>query len=147
MKLPTREEIDPYNDLDGRVACEHFLGKSVDEAVALFRENDIYYQEDLMWMGAPAFRFYWTAAEQYIRHETGDISDFISHFASTLRFRLEYEADELRPVASQLAELCSYIVEHWSRFGEGTEVYGDVRARYEELRASFSQLCRETEGQ
>ena len=145
MTLPTPQEINPYDDLDGRVACEHFLGKSLDEAEALFRENDIYYQSDLMWMGAPAFRFYLPAVFQFVRHQTGDISDFISHFAGTLEFRLEHEAGELTPVASQLAEFCSYIIDHWSRFSEGTEAYGDVRARFEVLRTAFSRLCQETE--
>jgi hypothetical protein len=27
MKLPTAKEIDPYDSLDGRVACKNFLGK------------------------------------------------------------------------------------------------------------------------
>lgn len=58
VTLPTAEELNPYDDLDGRVACRHFLGKSLAEAEALFRENEIYYQEDLMWMGAKAFCFY-----------------------------------------------------------------------------------------
>lgn len=144
MTLPTRQEINPFDDLDGRVACEHFFGKSLDEAEALFRENDVYYQGDLMWMGTPAFRFYLPAVFQFVRHGTDDISDFVSHFAATLEFRLEYEADELTPVASQLAEFCSYIVEHWSRFSEGAEAYGDVRARFETLRTAFSWLSQET---
>ena len=145
MTLPTRQEINPYDDLDGRVACVHFLGKNLDEVEALFRENDIYYESDLMWMGAPAFRFYLPAVLQFVRQQKGDISDFISHFAGTLEFRLEHEADELRPVASQLSDFCSYIIEHWSRFREGTEAYGDVRARFEALGTAFSRLCQETE--
>ena len=40
MTLPTRQEINPYDDLDGRVACEHFLGKSLNEAEALFRSEE-----------------------------------------------------------------------------------------------------------
>jgi hypothetical protein len=57
MTLPTAKEIDPYGGLDGQVACKNFLGKSLDEAEALFRENSLYYQEGLMWMGPVAFRF------------------------------------------------------------------------------------------
>jgi hypothetical protein len=141
MTLPTRQEINPLNDdLDGQAACEHFLGKSLDEAEAMFREKDLYYQEDLMWMGASAFRFYVPAALQYVRRSTDDVSEFVSWLASTLEFRLKYDADELTPVASQLAEFCRYVIEHWSRFGEDTEFYGDVPARYETLRAAFSQL-------
>lgn len=145
MTLPTRQEINPFDDLDGRVACEHFVGKSLDEAESLFRENDIYYQSDLMWMGAPAFRFYLPAVVRFVRRETGDISDFIAHFTGTLEFRLEHEADELMPVASQLADFCVYVIEHWAGFSEGAERYGDVRVRLETLRETFSRLCQETE--
>ncbi len=145
MTLPTIQEINPHDDLDGRVACEHFHGKTQAEAEALFRENDIYYQADLLWMGAPAFRFYLPAVFQFVRHATGDISDFISHFAGTLKFRLEHEANELTPVASELAEFCGDILEQWSRFNDGTDAYGDVRARFEALRIAFLRLCQEAE--
>ncbi len=37
MTVPTRGEINPYDDLDGRVACDHFHGKNLDEAEALIR--------------------------------------------------------------------------------------------------------------
>jgi len=145
MTLPTLQEINPHDDLDGRVACEHFLGKTLAEAEALFRENEIYYQSDLLWMGVPAFRFYLPAVFQFVRHAEGDVSDFISHVAGTLEFRLEHEADELTPVASELAEFCKDILEQWSRFSVGTEAYGDVRARFEVLRTAFLGLCQEAE--
>ena len=56
-------------DFDGKVAEEHFLRKSLDEAVKLFENNFLYYQEDLMFMGIPAFRFYLKAAIQYASSE------------------------------------------------------------------------------
>ena len=144
MTLPTCEEINPYDDLDGRVACKHFFGRSLEEAVALFRESDIYYQEALMWMGAPAFRFYLPAVFQFIRLAEVDSSGFVSHFASTLEYRLENEPTEMIPIAPQLAELCGYIIENWSRFSEGAAAYGDVRTRYETLCREFSRLCPST---
>ncbi|HKQ39872.1 MAG TPA: hypothetical protein VJ063_17470 [Verrucomicrobiae bacterium] len=59
MSLPTKDEINPWpGDLDGKTAVRHFLGKSLDEAEALFQEASLVYQEDLMFMGASAFRFY-----------------------------------------------------------------------------------------
>src|SRR5262245_43062169 len=112
MTLPTRQDINVHDSLDERSACERFLGKSLEEAEALFRENSLYYQEDLMFMGATAFRFYVQAVISYIQSDaaTGD-SDIISCFANTLEHRIEYERDELRPVAAQLASICGYIVD------------------------------------
>ncbi len=98
-----------------------------------------------MWMGVVAFRYYLPAVVQFVRSEAAtDDSDFIAHFASTLEFRLEYEAQELQPVAAQLADLCRYIVEHWSRFESGSEFYDDVRTRYQTLQQTFSRLAAET---
>jgi hypothetical protein len=143
MTLPTRQEINPHDDLDGRVACEHFLGKSLEEAEVLFRESSIHYQSDLMWMGAVAFRYYLPAVVRFIRSEAAD-SDFVSHFCGTLEFRLEHESAELLPVAEQLATLCGYIIDHWARFEAGAEAYGDIRARFATLHEAFSRLTQET---
>jgi hypothetical protein len=139
MTLPTRQDINVHDSLDERTACEHFLGKSLQEAEALFREASITYQEDLMFMGASAFRFYVQAAISYIQSDsaTGD-SDIIGCFASILEHRLEYEADELRPVADRLASICSYILDHYDRFGLTLEIYCDVRPRFQALQKTFS---------
>ena len=147
MPLPTRQEICPHDDLDGRVACEHFLGRSLHEAVALFREQPSYYESDLMWMGPVAFRYYVHAAIQFIRGlDAGHVQgEFITGFAGTVRHRLQYEAHELAPVATELAGICGYIVEHWPRFGVDPEFYGDVRARYAALQQAFLRLSAETE--
>ena len=73
-----------------------------------------------MWMGAPGFRFYLPAAVRFIRNNSGDTSEFVAHFASTLEFRLDHEPNELKAVAVQLVELCDYLIENWSRFEDGT---------------------------
>ena len=41
--LPSHADIVVYGSLDECFACEHFLGKSLDEAELLFRENWLYY--------------------------------------------------------------------------------------------------------
>ena len=148
MTLPTRQDINVHDSLDERSACEHFFGKSLQEAEALFRENSLSYQEDLMFMGPSAFRFYVQAAISYIRSEasTGD-SAIASCFASLLEHRLEYEAEELRPVAEHLAGICGYIVEHYDRFDLTPEIFGDLRPRFQTLRQAFvHQRAHETAG-
>ena len=139
MRLPTRQDINVHDSLDERTACEHFLGKSLTEAEALFREASITYQEDLMFMGASAFRYYVQAVVSYIQSEAaaGD-SAIISCFASILEHRLEYEAEELRPVAERLVSICGYILEHYDRFNLTPEIYGDVRPRFQALQQTFS---------
>ena len=142
MILPTAQEIDPYNSLDGRAACQHFLGKNLDEAEALFREAPLYYQEDLMFMGPVAFRYYVQAAIRHIQSEaaTGD-SDIVSCLASILDFRQEYEPAELVAIAIQLASACGYVWENSARFDDGVlGVDDDLRARFLSLQQSFLKL-------
>jgi len=138
MKLPSRQDINAHDSLDERKACEHFLGKSLEEAEALFRENSLYYEEDLMVMGPRGFRFYVRALISYIEHHasTGDC-DIINCFAGILEHRLKYEAEELRPVAGHLASICGYILEHYERFDVRPEIYGDLRPRFAALQQAF----------
>jgi hypothetical protein len=138
MTLPSRQDINVYDSLDERNACEHFLGKTLEQAEALFRENSLCYQGDLMWMGAAAFRFYVQAAIRYAQSEAaaGD-SAFASCLAMIFEFRLQHGAAELVPIAGQLADTCGYFVEHYERFDLTPEIFGDVRARFQKLQQTF----------
>ena len=142
MTVPARSDINVYDSLDERRACEHFLGKTVEQAEALFRENSLYYQEDLMWMGPVAFCYYVHAAINYIRSEaaTGD-SAIISCLASLLAFRLEHQSPQLKPVAQPLAAVCGYILEHYHRFDLTPEIFGSLRGQLDALRQTFLQMC------
>jgi hypothetical protein len=143
MTLPSRQDINVYDSLDERSACEHFLGKSLDEAEALFRENWLYYQEDLMFMGISAFRFYVQAAIRFIQSDAaaGD-SDIVSCFAMILEHRLEYESAELVPIADQFASICGYILEQRERFDFTPETLDDDPVRVQTLQQTLSGLQR-----
>jgi len=143
MPIPTHNDINVYNSLDEQSACDHFLGKNLDEAEALFRQNSLYYQEDLMWMGPVAFRFYVEAAIRYIQSEAAaNDSDRVSCFAGLLEFRLKYyEVNEFIPVAQRLASACAYVIEHWNRFDVSREIYGDLQSRYAGLQQTFAHIA------
>ena len=130
-----------YGCLDGRSAAKHFLGKTLDEAEALFCENSIRYETDLKWMGPVAFRFYIRAAIRYVEseHATGD-SDIVNCLAGTFRIRLEHEPAELRSIASSLADFCSYVIEHFERFDVDSAIYGNLRGGYSALVSDFQHL-------
>ncbi len=140
--LPTREDINVFDSLDERCACDHFLGKNMDEAQALFSDNFLRYQEDLVFMGPRAFRFYVHAAMQYLMSPdaSGD-GDAANSFAGLLEFRLEHERNEVQPVAGELARICNYLFENISRFECEPSIYGDVGARYAALNSALEQLA------
>lgn len=143
MRLPTASEINPIPEfLDGQCAVKHFLGKSLEEAEALFRENALYYQEDLMFMGAKAFRFYVHAYIGDIRSEAaGRNSSAIHGLIALIEYRLEDEPQELAAVAKDLCAACEFIVEHYDTYDLIPEVYGDLRPRLDVLRQAFRMLA------
>lgn len=134
MALPTKEEINVHNSLDERSACEHFLGKTLEEAESLFRENALRHQEDLMWMGPVAFCYYVPAYVHYLESpdSNGD-SDAVSCFIGLLEFRLKYCRDHLLPIAPLLRDACRRILTDFNRFDASAEIYGDIRTRCDRL--------------
>jgi hypothetical protein len=139
--LPTESEINVHNSLDEQVACRHFFRRSLGEAEALFRDNSLYYSEDLMYMGPVAFRFYVCAAIRYIRSSCSENdSDFVSSFVGLLEFRLTNEPRELAPVAECLASACHYIVTHQDRWEIIAEIYGNIQPRCERLIEVFTAM-------
>ena len=132
--LPTAREINPFDDLDGRKAEGHFLGTTLEEAEVLFRENSLYYQEDLMWMGPVAFCFYLRAALSYLKSASaqGDLG-IVSCLCAVLEFRLQHDAEAVRKASDTMAELCRYVLVAYNRFDVSETIYGDLRVKYQKL--------------
>lgn len=141
MALPTREEINPHDDLDGRVASDHFFGKSLEQAEALFRENGDYYGSDLIWMGPIAFRYYVQAAIWLIKNEDEPRRvESIPSFVLAVEQRLQFEEQELRPIAGQLADVCRYILEHYDVLGDLPATEEETKALQESVRQQLMKL-------
>jgi hypothetical protein len=142
MQLPSRDEINVYDDdLDGRVACDHFFGKTLEQAEGMFHENSLCYQEDLMWMGPAAFCFYLPAFLNYLRSDSADDAD-LSCLAMILEYRLENDASALIPIAPQVVSICRHILDHFGRYAVDTQLYGDLQSRLESLDLEFRKLIR-----
>ncbi len=138
--IPSRADIDVHGSPDEAFAVRNFLGKSLDEAEALFRENSIYYQEDLLSMGPVAFRFYVRAAIRYVRsaHADGD-SDIINCLAGILSFRQEHYPADLVPCAGLLGVFCDDVLKQFDRFHADPEIYPGLRERYQHLAEIFAR--------
>ena len=136
---PSREEINVYDSLDERCAEKNFSGKNLEEALAMFEDAFIYYQEDLMWMGPRAFRYYMRAAIKFIT--TRATIDDIGFFLIVVQYRLEFERLELKSVASEISDAIRNVVDHWETIEGSAEFYCDVPARLDKLRVEFDQLA------
>lgn len=83
MKMPGKNSwgVIEKNNLDAECAFRQFAGKTQEQAEELFRENALYYQEDLLAMPSIAFNYYAPVFAKYILSNTakGD-SDGASSF-------------------------------------------------------------------
>ena len=140
-QLPAEADfLDPRSqDLDERHALKMFLGKTPEQAAAMFRQNSLFYQEDLTYMRAPAFRFYVLPAINYLLSEdaNGD-SDAASTFCSVLESRLKHDPDALKPIVPIVLDAIEEILAGFDRFECSPEIYGDVPNRYRAVAARLA---------
>jgi hypothetical protein len=140
-QLPAEADfLDPRSqDLDQRHAVKTFLGKTPEQAEAMFRQNFLFYQEDLTYMRTPAFRFYVAPAINYLlsQHARGD-SDAASTFCYVLESRLKYDPDALAPIAPVVLDAIEKILADFDRFDCSPETYGDVPGRYRAVAARMA---------
>jgi len=82
MKIPSKSDwgVIEKNNLDAECAFKQFAGKSLDEAEKMFRENALYYQEDLISMPSIAFNCY---APVFARYVLSDYAESDSDGASS----------------------------------------------------------------
>jgi hypothetical protein len=117
--IPTFEEINVYDTLDERVAVTNFLGKDRQAAEALFRENFVYYQEDLMWMGPKAFCYYLPAALAYVVSDESNIgSTELSMLLNVIEFQLRYNEEAIAPVFPALRYGIDELLDSFDRFDD-----------------------------
>ncbi len=145
MRIPRREDINIHDSLDEQAACVHFLGKSLQEAEVMFSGkagSAFYFQEDFIYMGPVAFRFYFPVILTYLQSDkaAGD-SDTVNSIAHVLEFRVKHYEKSLIVIAPQLSALCRYVVDQYDKFTITEWIYGDLRSRYSTLEQKFVQLA------
>ena len=113
-----------------------FLGKTAEQAEAMFRRSFIFYQEDLMHMRAPAFQFYVRPAIKYLlsTDASGD-PDAVNSFCYVLESRLKYDPAALKPIANIMRDAIEKILARFERFKCSPEIYGEVPSRYRAVAA------------
>jgi hypothetical protein len=132
--LPTLSDINVYDSLDERAAAEHFLGKDLQQAEAMFADHSVYYLEDLLWMGPGAFCFYVDAAIAYFASPaaTGD-ADGLRSFFGALEFQGKHYPNAIAPARERLMSAVHAILDDFERFGCDGTTDADLPARYGRL--------------
>jgi hypothetical protein len=132
MQLPTAKEINPFDDLDGRMAQRRFLGKSNADAFKMFQEMFEVYQEDLLFMGAVAFLFYFPVAIRYAESE--DVRgepDVASTMLMLMRHRWQYERSSLLPLLPEMIRYCQGVLGRVDSMVIDRNIEGNLKGKYE----------------
>jgi hypothetical protein len=142
-RLPTKGEISPTGglDLDEKVAVANFLGKSMASALELFRQNDVYYSNDLLHMGQYGFQYYFIPFAAYILNDEAN-ADTLKSLAELLKFRMECCPGSLSGSRDIIISVLQKIIQSYDRFNVHEGIYGNLR---DELRVILRHLTNSLE--
>jgi hypothetical protein len=139
-QIPTEADwrSEPWG-LDTHCAYRNFAGKSHAQAVELFKENAICYQEDVMFMPRACFPFY---ARAYIDYLLSADSQGDSDGASCFFGLVESRAADIRPDASLLSaveELLRHLATRQEWYDADIEIYRSFAQRAEKCLQKLRQ--------
>lgn len=140
-ETPTMLEISPTNclDLDEKHAVTHFLGKDVSGAEALFRDNFVYYSNDLHWMGPVAFKYYFTAFSNYVMSsESAGYGEVVNSLITLLEIRMTNDAASVISLKDEVIGCLDYCINNYPKFEVNADVYGNHKCRLAELKTRLS---------
>ena len=140
MIIPTRNDWGEIHStaLDAQWALKQFLGKSFEEAKAMFADNALNRQEDLQYMPAVPFNFYAPALANYLSSDQsrGD-SDGASSFMHMLIWTLETRREIISPSVKEILILTAERVASRQAFYDAdVSIYG----RFSDLHSKIQRL-------
>lgn len=117
------EVIPPEDDLDGFHAWKNFGGLDLTEAYAKFCSHPEYFQEDFMFMGARAFRFYFPVIDRYIREIEGPDYRFDCEawiLGQALLHQFKYNPSVLAQIGNDAERLCDFVLSNLAQLPENS---------------------------
>lgn len=128
--------------IDIPYAYEHFCGKTIPQATALFEDNSLYYQEDLLFMPAPCFLYY---IEAYINYLLSDRSkgdcDGASCFFGLIESRYKEVSTVDRETVERIKAVLHRLGSQQSWYDADPDIYGDFGRKAEKLLPKLSCIC------
>ena len=140
MEIPTEadwrsDSVDPdLINLDAAWAYKNFHGKTFDEAVRLFEDNALHYQEDLSYMPSRVFGFYLKAFIAYLMSDAArDDADAASCFFSLIRFKAEHDRARIIPLWAEIEPILKVFAKRQDDLGADWAAYGSFRSRIRQI--------------
>jgi hypothetical protein len=139
MYPPTKEDwnSEPWG-IDTPEAYLHFFGKTHQEAIAMFEDNALLYQEDIEFMPCVCFGFYVRAYAEYILSlkSVGDC-DAASCFIGRINRGLLECRGSVVENRELLERALLRVAEGQVFFGAKEDIYGSFRERVDETLEKF----------
>jgi hypothetical protein len=141
MSLPTRADFGGDHP-DILCAWREFGGKSLEEAYAHFCSAPESRQEDFMWMGEGAFRFYYPVIDRYLRSlgPIGDDDDWRRPawiLASCIGMHFECH-ENMSGLHEPIISLCDHVCAHLDHYSQDESEREEIRGAWTELRAQVA---------
>ena len=137
MKIPSKKEwgVIEKDNLDAEWAFKQFAGKSLDDAEKMFRENALYYQEDLLSMPSVAFNFYAPVFAKYILSEYAESdSDGASSFLHMIIELLQMNRTLATPETLKLLLNTAKTVSNKQNYYDANiDIYGEFPELYNRI--------------
>jgi hypothetical protein len=125
-------------DFDAEYAHKMFAGKSIAEALAMFRDNVLERAEDVRFMPTIPFRYYMLAFKEYVLSDAAledevDAASAADAFLNLVEWRLRQAPRSIVPILTDLVPAVEYVVNHQGRYGANVEIYGDFHERLDRI--------------
>ena len=119
--------------IDTPYAYKNFGGKSFEEAVDLFKDNALAYQEDVMFMPLACFPFY---AKAYMAYLMSDASEGDSDGASCFFGLIEIRAEEIildGQFSSSVEDMLEHLAARQEWYDADKSIYGNFSERAQKV--------------
>lgn len=136
MKIPDKDDWEEaWTGLDEGSAFQNFYGKTLKEAVFLFEQCSLIYQEDLVYMPESPFKFYVRAYTHYLASERSRRdSDGANCFLALIKTRMGDHPDWLNGSWRQIEPVLRKIADQQEGFFDAKpSIYGDFREKVDRL--------------
>ena len=153
MDIPTEkdwldwpEDAQRPLDLDEEYARQQFEGKSFEEALQLFRSQDVLMRsEDVSYMPPVPFRYYIRVLKAYVlelgereikeRDLLDDPSSAASSFLNLVERKLRPEINFIAPIMDDLLPAVEFIAMNQDKYFATPDIYGDFRDQLARIKA------------
>lgn len=131
MEVPTDSDwrSEPWC-LDAEQAYRNFFGKTTVEAIRLFEENSLRYQEDVMFMPRRVFGYYLAAYISYLLSDASqDDAGGANAFIYLIDFKSEAQPDDIKPLWNDIEPVLKRLAENQDFYGADWLPYRSFRTR------------------